>query len=152
MNEDSKFMRLFGSVFGGIGSIFAVTGIMIGLNTHSFVATAIPAQGTIINLVQRSSTDSKGRSSSVYYPVVKFSTQSGETKVFESDTGSNPPGFTKGQQVEVLYSPQKPDSAKINSWSYLWLLPVIFTGLGSTFMLIGGVVIFKSFPRFKSVR
>ncbi|MEH2117639.1 DUF3592 domain-containing protein [Nostoc sp.] len=115
MNEDTKFSRIFGSIFGGVGSIIAVTGIIIGLNTRSFVTSAIPAQGTIIDLVQRSSTDSKGSSSYVYYPVVKFTARSGESTVFEADTGSNPPEFTKGQQVEILYSPQKPDSARINS-------------------------------------
>ncbi|RCJ37315.1 hypothetical protein A6770_14365 [Nostoc minutum NIES-26] len=153
MNEDTKFLRIFGSIFAGIGSIFAVTGIIIGLNTRSFVATAIPAQGTIIDLVPRSSTDSNGyHSSYVYYPVVKFTDRSGEPTVFESKAGSDPPAFSKGQQVEVLYNPQKPNSAMINSWHEFWLLPVIFTSLGLIFVLIGGIVLIKSFPRLMSFK
>ncbi|QHG14682.1 DUF3592 domain-containing protein [Nostoc sp. ATCC 53789] len=147
MNEDTKFFRIFGSIFGGVGSIIAVTGIMIALNTRSFVTSAIPAQGTIIDLVQRSSTDKKGRSSYAYYPVIKFTARSGETTVFESNSGSNPPEFAKGQQVEILYSPEKPNSAMIKSWLSLWFLPVMLTGLGSIFALVGGVVLIKSFPR-----
>ncbi|MFS0515914.1 DUF3592 domain-containing protein [Nostoc sp. UIC 10607] len=152
MNEDTKFFRIFGSIFGGVGSIIAVTGIIIGLNTRSFVGTAVPAQGTIIDLVQRLSTDSKGRSSYVYYPVVEFTTPSGEPTVFEANSGSNPPEFTKGQQVEILYSPEKPNSAMINSWLSLWFLPVMFTSLGSIFALVGGVVLVRTFPRLISFK
>jgi hypothetical protein len=152
MNEDVMFPRIFGSIFAGIGSIFAVIGIIFGLNTHSFVATAISAQGTIIDLVLRSSTDSEGYSSSVYHPVVKFTDRSGEPTVFEANAGSNPPAFSKGQQVEVLYNPQKPNSAMINSRFELWFFPIIFTSLGFTFTLIGGIVLIKSFPRLRSFK
>lgn len=78
--------------------------------------------------------------------MVKFAPSSGEQTIFKSNTGSNPPAFTKGQQVEVLYNPQKPNSAMINSWLELWFLPAIFTGMGSIFVLIGGVALVKSFP------
>ncbi|MBW4564695.1 MAG: DUF3592 domain-containing protein [Mojavia pulchra JT2-VF2] len=145
--DDSKFFLTFGSIFAGIGSIFAVTGIMFGINTHSFVGTAVSTQGTVIDLKLHLSTDSKGRSSSFYYPVVKFAPNSGEPIIFESNAGSKPPAFTKGQQVEVLYDPQKPKSAMINSWFELWFLPAMFTGMGSLFVLIGGTVLVKSFPR-----
>ncbi|MBF2007665.1 MAG: DUF3592 domain-containing protein [Chlorogloeopsis fritschii C42_A2020_084] len=150
--DDSKFFLIFGSIFGGIGGIFAVIGIIFGVNTHSFVGTALSTQGTVIDLELRSSTDSKGRSSSVYYPVVKFAPSSGEQTIFKSNTGSNPPAFTKGQQVEVLYNPQKPNSAMINSWLELWFLPAMFTGMGLIFVLIGGVTLVKSFPHLLSFK
>ncbi|OUL27776.1 hypothetical protein BV378_08385 [Nostoc sp. RF31YmG] len=150
--NDSKFFLVFGSIFAGIGSIFAVTGAIFVINTHSFVGTAESIQGTVIDLKLRSSTDSKGRSSSVYYPVVKFTPSSGEPTIFESSTGSKPPAFSKGQQVEVLYNPQKPNSAMINSWLELWFLPVMFTGMGSIFVLIGGVVLIKSFRNMASFK
>ncbi|MEH1824675.1 MAG: DUF3592 domain-containing protein [Nostoc sp.] len=148
MNQDIKFFRIFGSIFGGVGSILTITGIIIGLNTRSFVTSAIPAQGTVIDLVKSSSTDKKGRTSYVYYPVVKFTARSGETTIFKARTATNPPEYIKGQQVEILYNPQKPDSAIINSWLSLWFLPAMLTGLGSIFALIGGIVLVKSFSRF----
>ncbi|OUL22547.1 DUF3592 domain-containing protein [Nostoc sp. 106C] len=150
--DDSKFFLVFGSIFAGIGSIFAVTGIIFVINTHSFVGTAESIKGTVIDLKRRSSTDSKGRASSAYYPVVKFTPSSGEPTVFESNTGSKPPAFSKGQQVEVLYNPQKPNSAMINSWLELWFLPAMFTGMGSIFVLIGGVALVKSFRNLASFK
>ncbi|MBX9256680.1 DUF3592 domain-containing protein [Desmonostoc muscorum CCALA 125] len=147
MNGDTKFFLIFGSIFGGVGSIIAVTGIIIGMNTRSFVAAAIPAEGTVIELVQRlSSPDSKGRRSYIYYPVVQYTTRSGESTIFESNSGSSPPQFAKGQHVEILYTPDKPGSAMINSWLTLWFLPLMLTGLGSIFAVVGGVVLLKSFP------
>lgn len=146
MDEDVKFFRMFGSIFAGIGSIFAVTGIIIGISTRSFVASSVLTQGKIIALVERLSTDSDGDSSFVYYPVVRFTTNAGEPTVFEANAGSNPPAFTLGQQVEVLYSPQNPKEARIDSWLELWLFPTIFTSIGLIFVLIGGIVLIKSFP------
>ncbi|MEH2067024.1 MAG: DUF3592 domain-containing protein [Nostoc sp.] len=146
MKEDTKFLLLFGSIFGGVGSVFAVIGIIIGMNTRSYVANAIPAQGTVIDLVEHSSVDSDGHYSYAYYPIVQFTTHAGEPTVFESNSGSDPPGYTRGDRVEVLYRPDKPGSAKINSWLSLWLLPLIFIGLGSIFALVGGIVLANSFP------
>jgi hypothetical protein len=146
--DDSKFFLAFGSIFAGVGSIFAVIGITIGINTYSFVGTAVSTQGTVIDLELGSSTDSEGRSFSVYYPVVKFTASNGEPTIFESNTGSQPPAFTKGQQVEVLYNPQKPNSAMINSSRFdLWFAPAMITGMGSVFVLIGGFALVKSFPQ-----
>ncbi|BAY24591.1 hypothetical protein NIES2100_43860 [Calothrix sp. NIES-2100] len=152
MDADSKFFLLFGSIFAGVGSIFAVTGIIFVINTHSFVSTAESIQGNVIDLKLRSSTDSKGRSSSAYYPVVKFTPSSGETIIFESNTGSSPPAFSKGQQVEVLYNPKQPNSAMINSWLELWFLPGMFAGMGSIFVLIGGVALFQPLRRLISFK
>ncbi|MDZ8050494.1 MAG: DUF3592 domain-containing protein [Aulosira sp. ZfuVER01] len=150
--DDSKFFLIFGSIFAGIGSIFAVTGVIFVVNTHSFVGTAESIQGTVIDLKLRSSTDSKGRSSSAYYPVVKFTPSAGEPTIFESNTGSQLPSFTKGQQVEVIYNPQKLNSAMINSWFELWFLPTMFTGMGSLLVLIGGSVLVTYFRRSVSLK
>lgn len=147
--NDTQFLRLFGSIFGGVGSIFALTGIIIGLNTRSFIATSVTTQGTVINFIRRSSTSNRTTSSRgyVYYPVIKFTPPSGDPITFESNSGSSSPEFRLGEQVEVLYNPKKTDSPMINSSFSLWFLPVMFTGMGSLFLVIGGVALFNSFPR-----
>ncbi|MBE9007382.1 DUF3592 domain-containing protein [Fortiea sp. LEGE XX443] len=148
VNEDITFFRVFGSIFAGIGSIFMITGIIIGVNTRNFIGKSISAQGTVIDLVRHTSRGSNGYSSTVYYPVIKFTASSGEPTEFEANSGSNPPAYTKGQQVEILYNPQQLKSATINSWFDLWFLPAMFTGMGSLFVIIGGIPLVKSFlPR-----
>ncbi|AFY46803.1 Protein of unknown function (DUF3592) [Nostoc sp. PCC 7524] len=144
--SDAQALRLFGSIFTGIGSILTVTGIVIGFKTRSFVATSVTTQGTVIDLIRRSSSSSSSSSKSyLYYPVVRFTPSSGDPITFEVNSGSSSPEFTKDQQVEVLYNPQNPDSAMINTWSNLWLLPVVFIAMGSLFIVIGGVALVNSF-------
>jgi Protein of unknown function (DUF3592) len=145
--EDAKFFLMFGSIFAGVGSIFAVIGIIFGVTTHSFVSSSVKTSGTVIDLERRRSTDSKGRSSTFYYPVVEFTPSSGQPTVFQSNTGSNPPGFSKGQLVGVLYNPQQPNSAMIHSWFELWFLPAMCTGMGSLFVLIGGIPLVLAVPQ-----
>ncbi|GAB1541887.1 hypothetical protein NUACC21_45600 [Scytonema sp. NUACC21] len=137
----SKILKLIGSVMGGVGTIFTVAGIVNGLNTRSFVSTAIPAQGTVVNLVRRLSTNSDGEVSELYYPMVRFTTKSGEERIFESNTGSYPPRFSLDQRLEVLYNPHNPTSVEINSFFSLWGVAIVFTSLGSIFLVIGGCLI-----------
>jgi len=144
-NEEVAFFRIFGSIFAGIGSIFLITGIIIGVNTRSFFGKSISTEGTVIDLERHTSRDSKGRSSTAYYPVIKFTANSGKSIEFEANSGSNPPAYTQGQKVEILYNPQEPESATINSWLDLWFLPAMFTGMGSLFVVIGGIPLVKSF-------
>ncbi|AFY45679.1 DUF3592 domain-containing protein [Nostoc sp. PCC 7107] len=147
-NEDVTFFRLFGSIFAGVGSIFLITGILIGINTRSFVGKSIAASGTVIDLERHTSRDSNGRSSTAYYPVISFTANSGKPIEFEANSVSNPPAYTKGQKVEILYNPQEPESAVISSWFALWFLPAMFTGMGSLFVVIGGIPLVNSFlPR-----
>ncbi|MFL9453844.1 MULTISPECIES: DUF3592 domain-containing protein [Nostocales] len=137
----SKIIMLIGSVMGGVGTILSVAGIVNGLNTRSFVSQAIPAQGTVVNLIRRFSTDSDGEVSELYYPMVRFTTKSGQERIFESNTGSYPPRFSLGQQVEVLYNSQNPNSVNINSFFSLWGVTFVLTALGSVFLVIGGCLI-----------
>ncbi len=147
-NEDVAFFRLFGSIFAGVGSIFVIAGIIIAVNTRSIAGKSISAQGTVIDLVKHTSKDSDGSSFTAYYPVIKFTANSGKPIEFEANSGSNPPTYTKGQKVEILYNPQEPESAKINTLSDFWILPAMFIGMGSVFVLIGGIPLVKSFlPR-----
>jgi hypothetical protein len=43
--------RFFSLIFAILGSIFTTIGIINSLNSHVFVSTAIPAQGTVIDRV-----------------------------------------------------------------------------------------------------
>ena len=63
-----------------------------------------------------------------------------ETIVFVSSTATNPPGYAKGEKIEVLYFPAKPQEARINSFFSLWGGSVILGVMGAIFFLIGAGV------------
>jgi hypothetical protein len=118
----------------GIGML---TGAFLLYNsTNSFLKEAVTAEGTVVELVRSRSSDS-----TTYAPVIHFIDGTGETVEFTSSTSSNPPSYSEGEKVEVLYLPSRPQEAKINSFFSLWGAVVIVGGLGGVFFLIGAAII-----------
>ncbi|MFI0238747.1 DUF3592 domain-containing protein [Streptomyces sp. NPDC016845] len=123
------------------GALFMVIGAITAGVSASYVANAERAPGTVVGLDWRadhSSGSRKHRSSSggpVAYPVVEFVPADGERRTFTDSSGSKPPAYDEGERVEVLYRAESPEDAKINGFQSLWLLPLIFGGVG---VLIAG--------------
>ena len=125
----------FGALFLGIGLI--LTGVSV-----SFLTDAERAPGTVVALEWRndhSGVSRKSRASDgpAAYPVVEFTSADGAPRTFRSSTGSNPPSYEKGERVEVLYRADSPEDARIKGFASLWLLPLIFGGLGLVFAGVG---------------
>jgi Protein of unknown function (DUF3592) len=122
--------------FTALGILLLLVAMYLVQQTRTFYREASKAQGTVIDLV-------RGRSSSsrTYAPVVRFVTEAGESIEFTSDTGSNPPSYSEGEIVEVLYRPETPHAARINGFFALWLGPLVSSGLGTVFTLIGGAML-----------
>lgn len=124
-------------------------GILLGAfalysSTTSFLGKASRVEGTVVDLVQSRSNMSSSSSTTesvTYRPVVHFVDLNGNTIEFTSSTGSNPPSYSRGEQVEVLYLPDEPEKAKINGFFSLWGGPVILGILGGLFFLIGGGIL-----------
>lgn len=119
-------------------------GMLVGalfwlVRQRSFVASARHAQGTVVDLEQhRSSSSSNGSSGTTYAPVVTFATPDGQTHTFVSNSSSNPPSYSRGESVSVLYDQSKPESGTIDGWFSLWGGITIVGALGAIFTLIGG--------------
>ena len=114
-------------------------------NTRSFIGQAAKAEGTIVELVRSNSSDS-----TTYRPVVHFNNQNGEQIEFTSSAGSNPPSYSKGEKVEVLYLPNEPRNAKINGFFSLWGGSLIIGGIGGVFFLIGAGILLVSLLKSRS--
>ena len=67
------------------------------------------------------------RLSIVYYPIVTFKCCNHKLIEFVGKPGVDPPEYTIGENVDVLFDPSKPETAKIYSFSSILLLP--FFGL-----------------------
>lgn len=123
--------------------VFALAGIgmlagafFLYRSTSTFLGEAITADGTVVGLER-----SRTRDSSTYKPVVRFTSETGEEIEFVSSSGSNPPSYSKGEKVEVLYLLHQPAQARINSFFSLWGGAVILGGLGGVFALVGTGII-----------
>jgi hypothetical protein len=59
---------------------------------------------------------------------------------------SLPPAYHVGETVNVLYLESDPYDARIESFTSLWLLPMIFGGIGAIFPAVGAGLILGSRP------
>ncbi|MBB4802441.1 hypothetical protein HNP37_002514 [Flavobacterium nitrogenifigens] len=75
--------------------------------------------------------------SSDYRTKVSFVTKEGKSFKLFFDTSNNLIGYNDGESVEVLYDPENPYKAKINSFMTLYLGVSILGIIGSIFFLTG---------------
>ncbi|HEY2016491.1 MAG TPA: DUF3592 domain-containing protein [Bryobacteraceae bacterium] len=120
-------------VFVAIGVAIVAVALFLCLKTRHFVETARTADGLVIGNVWNRG--SKGGGS--YHARVRFQAGDGRELIFVSAYGTSPPAFPTGGHVEVLYDPEDPANARINTFAALWIFPVIFLGMGLLFVLCG---------------
>ncbi|MEW2401011.1 DUF3592 domain-containing protein [Streptomyces sp. NPDC046862] len=145
--------------FGAIafGSLFLVVGLILAGVSVSFLTDAQRARGTVVTLEWRNDHSGVSRKKRTddkpaAYPVVEFTSADGTQRKFRDSTGSNPPSYEVGERVEVLYRADSPDDARINGFASLWLLPLIFGGIGLLSAGIGTVVALVTRGRSQAAR
>lgn len=134
-----KLLAVFKYGFTLIGLGLVAIAFSMYSNTHSFLDHAVTTEGTVTQLVRSYSSQNSGSSS--YFPVIRFFTPDGNLVEFQSSTGSNPPAYSTGELVEVLYRPEAPERARINSFSSLWGATLVVGGIGLAFFLTGFSII-----------
>ena len=76
------------------------------------------------NVVRLEESNSSEGGCCVYSPVIEF-IAGGQTYSFESGNASDPPAYSVGEEVPVLYDPASPETAQINSFFERWVFPMI---------------------------
>jgi uncharacterized protein DUF3592 len=104
--------------------ILAVVGIWYALASWGFYSKGVKVQGTVVRLAESSDSDGVA-----YSPVYSY-TVDGQQYEYESVNSSNPPSYSVGDIVTLLY-----DQACQNSFWELWLLPVILCPV-AVFMMV----------------
>lgn len=118
---------LFGLVFAGIGGWFY-------WSDRELANSGTHTQGTVVDL--QSSRNSDG--DMTYKPVVEFSDRNGTRFQFVERIASSPPSFSRGEKVDLIYDPEDPENAMIDSFTTRYLFPLVFGGFGLLAALIGG--------------
>jgi hypothetical protein len=115
-------------IFGGIGAVSLIVGILLYMSRKRFLRDAISVQGTVTGNVARSS----GEGGTTYSPVIQFTTMEGQALTFTESVGTSPPRHQPGASVKVLYPPGNPQAARMAGWFGLWFLPTfaLLFGLG----------------------
>ncbi|MGK5543184.1 DUF3592 domain-containing protein [Streptomyces sp. URMC 127] len=127
------------------GALCLVTGLIFAGISVSFLTDAERAPGTVVALDWQEdygggSRKARSDDPPAAHPVVEFTPAGGTPRKFRDSAGSNPPSYEVGEQVEVLYRPDSPGDARINGFASLWLLPLIFGGIGLVFTAVGTTI------------
>ena len=122
-----------GLILLGVGGLMAAIALFFYFRTRRFLEDAVPAQGVVTGLIEGSG----GEGGTVYRPVVQFTTADGQTSTFTENVGSNPPRFSVGQTVKVLYSPTDPSRARIPGFFGLWFVPTFLGLFGAALLAVG---------------
>jgi hypothetical protein len=134
------YLCLAGAVLIGAAGVWCVS-------ISHFRNQAIVTQGKVMGFSKsltrnRTRPDSRPTTTTpTYAPIVRFVTEDGRSIEFISKAGSNPPRYSKGDTVEVLYSSSSPENATINDFSSLWMGPLIVGGPGLALVLLGAGII-----------
>ena len=140
-------MGIIKYLFTTVGFGMLIGGFFAYQNTQSFIEKATSTEGVVTELIRSRSSDSE---SYYYKPVFTFTTLSGESIEIISSTGSNPPSYSEGEIVKVLYLQSEPQSARIDGFASLWLLPLILGAMGGIFFLVGiSILLFSTLQKRK---
>ena len=116
-----------GTIFMIVGGVQALIGLILGLRARNFAAGALPAQGVVVGLV----------GGETYSPQVRFSTPDGTVIEFvDSGPSSDPPSFSIGEEVRVLYRRENPQKARIGTFFRLYAVMFFLLFMG---LLFGGI-------------
>jgi hypothetical protein len=94
--------------------------LAFGLHTWQFRRTALRASGEVIELRKET-----GESDITYRAVFRFKDAAGKEHTVTSSVNSKPATHRVGDRVTVLYHPNRPGAARIDSYWELWFDPTI---------------------------
>lgn len=133
-----KTLKILKYIFVTLGIIFLSITYYTYNNSKNFEENALTATGVVEDVLLADNNKNPG-----YVPAISFKTEEGKTIYFISSVSSNPPEYSKGDKVEVLYEASKPEQAKVKGLFSVWGATIIFGFLGFITFSCGCFVIFR---------
>lgn len=147
----SLFLKV-GGLFAAVGVIFLIVSAVLFQKQADFSAKAARAQGTVTELIRHVERDrDRARSTVSYTAVIVFSDKSGQRREFSEAVRSNPPRFSEGDDVPVLYDPARPSHAVVDDFWGRRGVMTIFLGLGAIFSTLGTIILAVDLTRRRKI-
>ena len=133
------------SVFTGVAILMLLIAGIASFNNIRKMGREENAPGVVVDMTKRVEYDENDFNRVIgetYYPVVEFTARDGKRRNVQLNEGSWPPAYEVGDEVTVLYDPEKPLDARIKSVgssALMWILPGITGILGVAFL--GAVIL-----------
>jgi hypothetical protein len=128
-------------IFIALGTALLCGGAVWGWKTWSFASNAKTAVGKVVRIEERVTTRNRvgkpDRRSVSQLPVFTFRDDEGQEHTATSPASEGKNAYQIGQAVPVLYRPENPDDASINTFTQMWLGPMVIGILGLAFGGLG---------------
>lgn len=129
---------LFVGVICAAPVILLAVALTTAINRANFVYKAIRADGRIIGVRCPNQSTHHGYQC---LPIFRFTASDGETYMAESATGGDSSDFVVGEPLKVLYINHHPETARIDSFTQLWVPPLIFAFLGGILSIFPALIL-----------
>ena len=144
-----NFWLWFGGIWFAVGMPFLVIGLYLGFQhitvTKRLDAEGKTAEGMVLTKARKTSSSSSGRSSTPTYEVTFRLLTPGGTVLGKADvSGDTWDSLIEREPVRVTYLPDAPQHYRIEGQSGGWILPLIFTVMGSIFGGLGGFILLRA--------
>jgi hypothetical protein len=135
--------KLILGIFSGVAVVMLLIAFASSASAILKMAREESAPGRVVEIIQRREyVNEQDRVVQEYYfPVVEFASKDGRSHSVQMTEGSSTPSHEVGDEVTVLYNPDRPLEARIQSFgssALMWILPGIIGILGLAFL--GGVI------------
>ena len=149
MITPKNFWLWFGGIWFAVGMPFLVIGLYLGFQhitvTKRLDAEGKTAEGMVLTKARKTSSSSSGRSSTPTYEVTFRLLTPGGTVLGKADvSGDTWDSLIEREPVRVTYLPDAPQHYRIEGQSGGWILPLIFTVMGSIFGGLGGFILLRA--------
>jgi Protein of unknown function (DUF3592) len=121
-------------VLAPVGVLLLLWAGYLWLDTRAWLTRSVEAPGSVVEVVRVTDRETGAVS---FAPRVRFSTADGRTVEFQSTYRSNPPAYSAGQSVTVLYDPSEPNAAAVSGLFAIWGLSIILALVGAAFVAVG---------------
>ena len=108
-----------------IGVLAVIWALLAFRSERRFLSTAMRATGLVQSLIAE-----RMERSTVYFPVIRFTTAAGVIVTAKSKT-SRSSGYPIGKTLPVLYDPDHPEDLEIDAFWSRWLIVI-----GATFLAV----------------
>jgi hypothetical protein len=151
----NNFQLWFGGLWLFVGAPFLIIGLYIGaqnlLTTKRLETEGRTVEAVVLTKSIKSSSSRRHRNSSPsYHTTFRFVTPTGiHTGSAEVSSEAWEKLIERGP-IQVTYLPNSPESYRVEGQSGGWILPIIFSALGSVFSSIGGFLLVRGLSQVRS--
>ena len=117
-------------------------GVFLYQQSKDFLAKSVKTTALVSELQHRGD---------VYYPIFSFVDKDGKKHSVESNSGSYPAAYKKGESVPMLYDPENPKQARTDSFEALWFFPIFAIVMGIVPIVIGAVFVIMGYRKIREM-